>query len=104
MKTITLHRKDAYNANLIPVNREYPTVCSSNRDRAWVEISLQEMRHNARVLQNNMPKGCKLMAVVKADAYGHGADKVGIYLNKIGIRYFAVATIDEGISLRKEGV
>ncbi|GMQ63406.1 hypothetical protein AN2V17_26390 [Vallitalea sp. AN17-2] len=44
------------------------------------------------------------MAVVKADAYGHGAVKVASFLNELGIKAFAVATIDEGILLRKKGI
>jgi serine/alanine racemase len=44
------------------------------------------------------------MAVVKAQAYGHGAVLTASHLNKMGVRAFAVATIDEGIALRKGGV
>ena len=44
------------------------------------------------------------MAVVKADAYGHGALPVSSYLNRIGVRSFAVATLQEGIALRKAGI
>ncbi|MDE6566509.1 MAG: serine racemase VanT catalytic subunit, partial [Lachnospiraceae bacterium] len=47
---------------------------------------------------------CKLMAVVKTRAYGHGAVQISSHLNKIGIGAFAVATIDEGIELRKHGI
>lgn len=74
------------------------------RDRAWVEVNLDNLRHNAIVLQEIMYENCKLMAVVKADAYGHGGERVACFLNKIGINSFAVATIDEGIALRKSGV
>ena len=48
-----------------------------------------------------MPPECELMAVVKAQAYGHGACKISTILNKMGIKAFAVATIEEGIQLRK---
>ncbi len=44
------------------------------------------------------------MAVVKANAYGHGAYEISIHLEKINVRAFAVATIDEGIRLRKYGI
>ncbi len=74
------------------------------RDRAWLEVNLDSLRHNAIVLQEIMYENCKLMAVVKADAYGHGGERVACFLNKIGINSFAVATIDEGIALRKSGV
>ena len=49
-------------------------------------------------------KGCDLMAVVKAEAYGHGAFEVSTYINRIGVKAFAVATIDEGIELRRYGI
>jgi len=44
------------------------------------------------------------MAVVKAEAYGHGAFEISTHLDKIGVRAFAVATIDEGIRLRRYGI
>lgn len=76
----------------------------NDRDRAWIEVNLDNLRHNAIVLQEMMLEDCELMAVVKADAYGHGAERVACFLNEIGIKSFAVATIDEGIVLRKAGV
>lgn len=72
--------------------------------RAWIEIDLGNLEHNARVLQGAMPSGCRLMAVVKAEGYGHGAFVVSGHLNKIGIESFAVATADEGIALRRYGI
>ena len=50
-----------------------------------------------------MSPKCELMAVVKAEAYGHGMYEVTTYLEQIGVSSFAVATIDEGIRLRKYG-
>lgn len=73
-------------------------------DRAWIEIDLNNLEHNARELQKAMPPKCSLMAVVKAEAYGHGAFAVSAHLNKIGVKSFAVATIDEGVALRKYGI
>ena len=74
------------------------------KDRAWMEIDLENLRHNVEVLQKIMPGKCRLMAVVKADAYGHGAVRISKFLNKIGIDAFAVATIDEGIELRRNNI
>lgn len=74
------------------------------RDRSYIEVSLENLEHNARVLQKAMPSGCRLMAVVKAEAYGHGAFEIATHLDKIGVRAFAVATIEEGIHLRKYGI
>lgn len=73
-------------------------------DRSWIEVDLQNLEHNVTVLQNAMPEGCKLMAVVKAQAYGQGAAIVSNHLNKMGIETFVVATIDEGIELRRTGI
>ena len=73
-------------------------------DRAWIEIDLNNLEHNAKELQKAMPPKCSLMAVVKAEAYGHGAFAVSVHLNKIGVKSFAVATVDEGIALRGYGI
>lgn len=73
-------------------------------DRACIEIHLGRLTHNVRVLEKAMQPECRLMAVVKADAYGHGADIVCSHLNRLGVRAFAVATADEGIRLRESGV
>ena len=86
------------------VREKCHTSGAGRRDRAWVEISWENLRHNVRVLRKAMPAGCELMAVVKADAYGHNAFAVSAFLNKLGVRAFAVATIDEGIYLRKCGI
>lgn len=73
-------------------------------DRAWVEVNLSNLRHNARVLKAIMPEQCELMAVVKANAYGHGACLTAECLQKEGVRQFAVASLEEGIALRKHGI
>ncbi|MBQ4040041.1 MAG: serine racemase VanT catalytic subunit [Oscillospiraceae bacterium] len=72
--------------------------------RAWKEIDLTALQHNAKALQDMCRNGCELMAVVKADAYGHGAFDVSVCLEKSGVKAFAVATADEGIELRKFGI
>lgn len=73
-------------------------------DRAWIEIDLKSLQHNVRVFKAVMPSGCRMMAVVKADAYGHGAQGIAQALEKMGVDAFAVATVDEGIYLRKAGI
>ena len=80
------------------------SLCQGCMDRAWVEISLKDLQHNAAVIQKTLPEGCEIMAVVKANAYGHGDVEVSKALSRVGIKAFAVATIDEGIHLRKRGV
>ncbi|GAB1531979.1 MULTISPECIES: serine racemase VanT catalytic subunit [Brevibacillus] len=72
--------------------------------RAWADIHLPHLQHNVREIQQVLPKDCAMMAVVKAQAYGHGGWQIARFLNKLGIDHFAVATIDEGIELREKGV
>lgn len=72
--------------------------------RAWIELNLAALRHNAAVLQNALPAGCRLMAVLKGNAYGHGDTVIGRALSRAGVRGYAVATLEEGIRLRRCGV
>lgn len=73
-------------------------------DRAWITIDRANLLHNVKELQSIMKKGCKLMAVVKANAYGHGSTEISDCLNKAGVKNFAVATLREGIELRQKGI
>lgn len=72
--------------------------------RTWAEVDLKALEHNYYTLRAMLPQGCKLLAPVKADAYGHGAVPVAKKLETLGIDYLAVACIDEGVELRKAGV
>lgn len=72
--------------------------------RAWREINLTALDHNVDALQRHLSPGQALMAVLKADAYGHGAVPIARRLQQKGIRAFAVACLSEGIQLRKRGV
>lgn len=74
------------------------------RRRAWAEIRLDHVTHNVRELRGLLPPDCELMAVVKADAYGHGSIPVARHLSRIGVRQFAVADVEEGVALRREGI
>ena len=76
----------------------------TDMDRAYIEINLENLAHNVAVLKAAMSSRCELMAVVKAEAYGHGMCEIAVHLDKIGVRAFAVATIDEGIRLRRCGI
>lgn len=73
-------------------------------ERAWIELNLNNLAHNVKVLQEVMPEKSTLMAVVKTQAYGHGAFQISTSLNQMGVKAFAVATIDEGIQLRTYGI
>ena len=72
--------------------------------RAWREIDLAALRQNTALLRDALPASCALMAVVKADAYGHGAVPVARTLQREGVRLFAVACLSEGIRLRKADI
>lgn len=72
--------------------------------RAWRELDLDALRHNARLLEEKLGADCRLMAVVKADAYGHGAVPVARALAEQGVTAFAVACLAEGAALRRGGV
>lgn len=85
-------------------NKKQPVLEQAYMDRAWAEIHLANLGHNVKVLCDMLPNGCELMAVVKANAYGHGDVEVARYLNRIGVSSFAVATIEEGIRLRTYGI
>lgn len=76
----------------------------NERDRAWKEIDLDALAHNAQVIQALLSPGCALMAVVKADAYGHGAIPIARRLEEEGVRSFAVACLSEGIALRQADI
>ena len=71
---------------------------------AWVEIDLGALRSNFFSIKNSLKPGVKILAVVKADAYGHGAKMCAKTLDVTGADYFGVATAKEGIELRDEGI
>lgn len=66
-------------------------------------INLKNIVFNAKLIRKTLPENVKFCAVVKADAYGHGAETVSNALYKIA-DCFAVATVEEGVSLRLSGV
>jgi alanine racemase len=70
--------------------------------RCWVEVDLDALRHNVAAIRRRIGKA-KLMAVVKADAYGHGLAQVAGMLMQSGIDAFAVANLTEALALRQVG-
>ena len=68
------------------------------------EIDLAALRQNFQVIKQTVPTGTGILAVVKADAYGHGFMDVAMELEKLGVTAFGVAFLAEGIQLRKSGV
>lgn len=70
---------------------------------AWVEINLDNLIYNINQIKNKVGKR-DIVGVVKADAYGHGADEIAPVLLKNGFTKLAVAILDEAIELRKKNI
>jgi alanine racemase len=68
------------------------------------EIDLANLRHNYGQLRRSLPESCGILAVVKADAYGHGFMDVSRELEAMQVTAFGVAFLAEGIQLRKAGI
>ncbi len=71
--------------------------------RCWVEVDLDALRHNVAAIRRRIGPRVKLMAVVKADAYGHGLAQVAGALMQCGVDAFAVANLTEALVLRQVG-
>lgn len=74
-----------------------------NNYRSWVEIDLDVLVSNLRIYKGKLRENTEIMAVVKADAYGHGDLEITKCLSTHGVRYFAVSNIDEAVGLRLNG-
>lgn len=68
------------------------------------EIDLDKVSYNYRQMKNHLSANTKLMGVIKADAYGHGAVEIGKHLESENIDYLAVAVLDEAMELREAGI
>lgn len=76
----------------------------SRTNRAWIEVSMQALEENVNTFRNILPEKAQLMPAVKANAYGHGAVLVAKKLQELNINAFCVATVTEGVELRKNGI
>ena len=79
------------------------TQLNTHRD-AWVEINLDSIAHNVSEFRKNIPADKKILGIVKADAYGHGAAMITPTMLASGIDMLGVASIDEGLDLRNEKI
>ncbi len=70
----------------------------------WLEINLDAIAHNVRMIRQVIGKNTQIIAVVKANAYGHGAIEVSETLLENGVTMLGVGVIEEGIVLRKAGI
>lgn len=73
-------------------------------NRSWVEVDLTQIKQNLRIYKDSVAPNATIMAVVKADAYGHGDIEVVKLLQCEGVEHFAVANIAEAIRLREHGI
>ncbi len=80
------------------------SIPGQDRRWAWVEVNLQAIRNNASVVKRRIGPRCRLMAVIKADGYGHGAIRCAKTALNSGAEYLGVATIDEAIELREASI
>ncbi len=71
--------------------------------RTWADVKLSAIGHNYHSMRAKLPRDCKFMGVVKADAYGHGAVQIARYLETIHCDYLGVACLDEAQELRNAG-
>jgi len=72
--------------------------------RTWAEVDLSDLEHNYRALRGLLPRDCRFLGVVKANAYGHGAVPVAKRLEALGAEYLAVACLEEAGELRGAGI
>ena len=72
--------------------------------RTWADIDLDAVRDNYTYIRSRLAPGCRLMAVVKADAYGHCVQRVAQVYNEMGAEWFAVSNLEEALQLRQMGL
>ena len=72
--------------------------------RSWIEINLSQLRTNYNNYKKYLKRDVEIMAVIKADAYGHGDVQVARMLSDLGVHLFAVSNIDEAVGLREAGI
>lgn len=71
---------------------------------AWVEIDLRRLRENLRLIRRELPAHVRIMAVVKDEAYGHGAVDVARIAEQEGVWGFGLSTLEEALALRQAGI
>ena len=71
---------------------------------AWIEVDLGQLRRNFDIINSDKPRGVEVLAVVKDDAYGHGAVKVARTAADSGAAFLALGSLDEAMELRQRGL
>ena len=94
------YKNSKYDSQIV----SHPLVPLDPTQRAWIEVSGKAIEHNVRQIKSLLINGCQFMAVVKADGYGHDARFVAQNAIKGGADKLGVATLQEGLYLRSEGI
>ena len=76
----------------------------TSNTRSWLEIHVSRIEHNVAEIQKLLLGTNKIMGIVKANAYGHGDVVCAKELERIGIDFFGVSSVDEALSLREGGI
>ena len=71
--------------------------------RTWAEINLDCLKQNIQLFSDRLQKGTRMMAIIKADAYGHGDEYILHELTRCGISWLGVSNIEEAVALRRHG-
>ncbi len=72
--------------------------------RTWAEVDMNAIEYNYRAVRGQLSPSCRMMAIVKADAYGHGAVHVAQALQTAGADWFGVSNLQEAVQLRRGGI
>ena len=80
------------------------TMLNPNLSPTFAEIDLKAIKHNYQAIRKLTAKPVRILAVIKADAYGHGMLAVARTLNALGVEFFGVSDVKEGMALRKAGI
>ena len=83
---------------------EPATILNQDEWLSWIEIDVDAVRHNFRLFRSLVPATTSVFAVVKADAYGHGAVAVARALAQEGAEVLCVARVEEALELRAAGI
>lgn len=88
----------------MPASLTSPTTTITGQRPTWAEIDLNALAANFQLIKKHVGSGVNVMAVVKANAYGHGAVDCALRLASEGVDWFGVALPEEGIELRAAGI
>lgn len=79
-------------------------IVNQMEQRSWIEIDIDQIKKNYHLFKSGLRTDAEIMAVIKADAYGHGDAHIAKWLSEQGCRLFAVSNIDEAVGLRNAGI